>query len=134
MDMPVCVRICSFSYKKGIPTCPDGAPVDFVFDCRGLPNPYAVEALRPLTGRDGPVADFMEVHGEEVRAFLVPVRQLVQDALRACERDGRERLAVAFGCRGGRHRSVYCAESLGGFLRACESCDVEVVHERLSER
>lgn len=107
--------------------------MDFVFDCRGLPNPYSVEALRPLTGRDRAVAAFMEAHGEAVRAFLLPVRQLVQDALRACERDGRARLAVAFGCRGGRHRSVYCAEALGGFLRACESCDVAVVHCRLAE-
>lgn len=125
------VYVCSFSYKEGIPACPDGAPMDFVFDCRGLPNPYSVEALRPLTGLDAPVADFMSAHREEVQAFLLPVRQLVQDALRACERDGRGRLAVAFGCRGGRHRSVYCAEAMAEFLRACESCDVETVHARL---
>ena len=123
------VVVQSFSYRRGLPAGVDG----FVFDCRGLPNPHDDESLRPLTGRDQPVRDFMAAHADDVQAFLCAVRQLVQPAIRAGERAGRERLAVSFGCVGGRHRSVYCAEAFAEFLRACEDVDVELVHFRLQQ-
>lgn len=123
--MKVVVR--SFSYRHGLPTPADG----FVFDCRGLPNPHDDESLRTLTGRDGPVRDFMAAHGEEVRTFLIAVRQLVQQAIRTGERTGRERITVSFGCVGGRHRSVYCAEAFAEFIQACEDVEVELCHNRL---
>ncbi len=124
------VAVQSFSFRHGLPEGVDG----FVFDCRGLPNPHDDPSLRELTGRDGPVQDFMAAHAEEVQAFLVAVRSLVQQAIRAGERTGRERLAVSFGCVGGRHRSVYCAEAFAEFLRACEDVDVELTHSRLERQ
>ncbi len=124
--MKVCV--CSFSYKRGLPPDPGGNGGGFVFDCRALPNPFWEESLRDFTGRDKPVIDFFGRHREEVQAFLLPVRSLVQNSIRAYEHDGRDTLFVAFGCTGGRHRSVYCAESFAAFLRECEDVDVELVH------
>ena len=123
------VAVQSFSYRHGLPQGVDG----FVFDCRGLPNPHDDPSLRELTGRDRPVQDFMAAHAEAVQSFLLAVRQLVQQAIRAGERAGRERLAVSFGCVGGRHRSVYCAEAFAEFLRACEDVDVGLVHFRLEQ-
>ena len=123
--MTVVVR--SFSFRHGVPEDVEG----FVFDCRGLPNPHEDPSLREFTGRDRPVQDFMAAHAEEVQPFLLAVRQLVQQAIRAGERTGRGRLSVSFGCVGGRHRSVYCAEAFAEFLRACEDVDVELVHARL---
>lgn len=122
------IFIYSFSYKYGLPPDPNGDGGGYVFDCRALPNPYWTESLRKYTGCDQQVVDFMDAHAEEVQAFLIPVRQLVQQSVRAYERDGRERLSVAFGCTGGQHRSVYCAEALAAFLRACESVDVQLAH------
>ena len=124
------VAVQSFSYRHGLPTDVDG----FVFDCRGLPNPHDDPSLRELTGLDRPVQDFMAAHAEEVQTFLLAVRQLVQQAIRAGERSGRDRIPVAFGCVGGRHRSVYCAEAFAEFLRACEDVDVELTHFRLEQR
>lgn len=124
------VAVCSFSYRQGLPGPLDG----FVFDCRGLPNPHDDPSLRELTGRDRPVQDFMAAHAEEVQAFLLAVRALVQQAIRAGEHGRRERLDVAFGCVGGRHRSVYCAEAFAEFLRACEDVDVQLTHFRLRQQ
>ena len=124
------VAVQSFSYRHGLPECVDG----FVFDCRGLPNPHDDPSLRELSGCDRPVQDFMAAHAEEVQAFLLAARALVQQAIRAGERTGRARLTVSFGCVGGRHRSVYCAEAFAEFLRACEDVDVELVHFRLERR
>ena len=123
------VAVQSFSFRHGLPEGVDG----FVFDCRGLPNPHDDPSLRELTGRDEPVCAFMAAHAEEVRDFLLAARQLVQQAIRAAERSGRARLAVSFGCVGGRHRSVYCAEAFAEFLRACEDVDVELIHFRLEQ-
>ena len=124
------VAVQSFSFRHGLPEGVDG----FVFDCRGLPNPHDDPSLRELTGRDEPVRAFMAAHAEEVRDFLLAARQLVQQAIRAAEHTGRDRLAVSFGCVGGRHRSVYCAEAFAEFLRACEDVDVELVHFRFEQQ
>ena len=119
------VSISSFGYKYGLP--PESSS-GYVFDCRALPNPYWEESLRRFTGCDAPIVDFMNAHADAVCAFMLPVRQLVQQSLRAYERDGRETLSVAFGCTGGQHRSVYCAEALAEFLRSCEDVNVKLVH------
>ena len=122
------VTIISFSYKRGLPKDLGEDGGGFVFDCRSLPNPYWDENLRKYTGQDEPVRAFMDAHAGEVAAFLGPVEELLRNVLAVCAESGRERLHVAFGCTGGQHRSVYCAETVARRLRGCGACVVEVNH------
>lgn len=96
----------SFGFKYGIPV-----DADLVFDVRCLPNPHYDANLRPLTGRDQPVIDFLE-RIPEVGRMLDDIRQFVAKWLPAYIRDNRSYLTVAIGCTGGQHRSVYMAEHL----------------------
>ncbi len=98
--------LVSFGYKHGIPL-----DVDVVFDCRFLPNPYWVEALRPLSGLDQPVRDYV-LGQRETGAFLDKVEDLLAMLVPAFVREGKSYLTVAMGCTGGRHRSVVLAEAL----------------------
>ena len=98
--------IVSFGYKHGVPL-----DVDLLFDCRFLPNPYWVEALRPLSGLDGPVRDYVLGQPETVD-FLAKVDDLLTMLVPAFVREGKSYLTVAMGCTGGRHRSVALAEAL----------------------
>lgn len=101
----------SFGFKHGIPL-----DADFVFDVRCLPNPHYDPRLRPLTGCDAPVAEFLRSTPDAVR-MLDDIRRFVTDWLPAFERDNRSYLTVAIGCTGGRHRSVFFAESLAAGFR-----------------
>ena len=98
--------VISFGYKHGIPL-----DVDIVFDCRFLPNPFWVEELRPFSGLDEPVADYVLGQPESV-AFLEKVDDLLTSTLPAFVREGKSYLTIAMGCTGGRHRSVALAEAL----------------------
>ncbi|HXQ90358.1 MAG TPA: RNase adapter RapZ [Acidimicrobiales bacterium] len=102
----------SFGYKHGLPL-----DADLVLDCRFLPNPHWVEELRPLSGLDAPVHDFV-MSQEASTAFLDRVDDLVGALLPAFEDEGKSYLTIALGCTGGRHRSVALAEELGARLRA----------------
>jgi UPF0042 nucleotide-binding protein len=104
--------VISFGYKHGIPL-----DVDLVFDCRFLPNPFWVEELRPYSGLDDPVRDFVLGQPESV-AFLEKVDELLVSILPSFVREGKSYLTIAMGCTGGRHRSVALAESLGARLGA----------------
>ena len=97
----------SFGFKHGLPT-----DADLVFDVRCLPNPHYDPALRPLTGRDQPVIDFLESE-EEVCRMRDDIARFVGNWLPSYIRDNRNYLTVAIGCTGGQHRSVYFAEWLG---------------------
>lgn len=124
---PLTVHLSSFGYRySGIPADEAGHGGGFVFDCRCLPNPHWVDALRPLTGNDAPVADWLRAR-PEVADFIAHAAALVLQAARAYRTDGRERLMVACGCTGGRHRSVYVAERLAEALRA-EGIAVALTH------
>jgi len=96
----------SFAYKDGLPL-----DADWVIDARMLPNPHYDPALRPLTGRDAAVIDFLE-RQEEVQQLLEDVRAFFGRWLPDVVRENRSYLTVAIGCTGGRHRSVYLAEKL----------------------
>jgi len=96
----------SFAFKRGLPR-----DADLVFDVRCLPNPHYDPRLRPLTGRDAPVAAFLEAE-PAVQRMLADIRRFVRDWLPAYVGDSRSYLTVAVGCTGGRHRSVYIVEQL----------------------
>jgi UPF0042 nucleotide-binding protein len=100
------VRLVSFGFKYGLPV-----DADLVFDVRYLPNPHFLPELRPLTGLDAPVADYV-LASSETRELLEDVRRLLDRTLPRYEREGKAYLTVAVGCTGGRHRSVAIVEEL----------------------
>jgi UPF0042 nucleotide-binding protein len=102
----------SFGFKHGIPL-----DADFVFDVRCLPNPHYDLKLRPLTGCDAPVAEFLRATPDAMR-MLDDIHRFITDWLPAFERDNRSYLTVAIGCTGGRHRSVFFVETLAEKFRA----------------
>jgi UPF0042 nucleotide-binding protein len=114
----------SFGYRGGIPL-----DADLVFDVRCLPNPHYDAALRPLTGLDQAVADFLSADSE-VRKMLEDIRRFVSEWLPCFEHDNRSYLTVAIGCTGGRHRSVYFVETLASHFR--RQAPVLVRHRGLS--
>jgi RNase adapter protein RapZ len=106
------VRFVSFGFKFGLPV-----DADLVFDVRYLPNPHFVPELKPLTGLDPPVRDYV-LAAPETTELLEDVTRLLERTLPRYEREGKAYLTVAIGCTGGRHRSVAIAEDLGRALRA----------------
>ena len=109
------VKVCSFSYKKGIPRDLTGNGGGYVFDCRSIHNPGRYVPYKKLTGRDEPVIRFLEDDGEIIR-FLDHVYGVVEPHVETYSRRGFTSLMVSFGCTGGQHRSVYCAEHLAARL------------------
>ena len=105
------VTVMSFGYKHGVP--PD---VDVVLDCRFLPNPHWVEELRPLTGLDAEVQDYVGSF-ELTDQFMERIEGLLELLLPAYVDEGKSVLTIAFGCTGGRHRSVSMAERLATWFR-----------------
>jgi aminoglycoside/choline kinase family phosphotransferase len=110
------VRVCSFSFMKGLPVDLSGNGGGYIFDCRYIHNPGRYEPYKKLTGRDEPVIRFLEDDGEVFR-FLEHVYGVVDPHVETYSRRGFNSLMVSFGCTGGQHRSVYCAESLARHLR-----------------
>lgn len=101
----------SFGFKHGIPL-----DADYLFDVRCLPNPHYEAALKPLTGRDAPVVDFLESHPQVLQMYD-DIRDFVAAWLPCFVRDNRSYLTVAIGCTGGQHRSVYFVEKLADAFR-----------------
>lgn len=101
----------SFGFKNGIPL-----DADLVFDVRCLPNPHYEPMLRPMTGRDRPVIDFLRAD-PNTKKMLDDIRHYIESWLPCFARDNRSYLTVAIGCTGGRHRSVYFVEALAGHFR-----------------
>ncbi len=121
------VRIESFSYRRGYPADTTGNGGGFVFDCRALPNPGREPGFLDLTGRDPVVIAWLEQHSEPGQ-FVAQVRSLLEPTLEAYQRRHFTHLTVAFGCTGGQHRSVYCAETLARGLRTHPGIAVEIHH------
>lgn len=116
------VTVLSFGFKHGLPV-----DVDLVIDCRFLPNPYWVDQLRPLTGQDETVRDFV-LDRESTSDFLERLGSLLDLLLPAYAAEGKVYLSIALGCTGGRHRSVAIAEELTKRLRAAG------LHPRVAHR
>jgi aminoglycoside/choline kinase family phosphotransferase len=121
------LTINSFSYKKGIPDDLSGHGGGFVFDCRSLPNPGRDEKYRHLSGLDKEVRAFLEKQAQ-VGAFLNSVSALTENAVANYLERGFNNLSISFGCTGGQHRSVYCAEKLARRLRNKFPVTVRLTH------
>ncbi len=113
--------VTSFGYKHGLPL-----DTDLVIDCRFLPNPHWIEELRPHTGLDEDVRDY--VLGQPLSAaFLDQIDAMLELLMPAYIAEGKSYLTVAFGCTGGRHRSVAIAEAVASSLRS-RGFDLRVTH------
>ena len=116
------VNLVSFGYKNGVPV-----DADLVFDVRCLPNPYFVEGLRDLTGRDQAVVRYMR-RDPATREFIDKLVSFLTFALPQYVREGKSYLTVAIGCTGGRHRSVMIAETLKKSLGRVKGVRLRVKH------
>ena len=121
------VRVMSFAYKKGIPNDPSGNGGGFVFDCRAVNNPGKYERYKPFTGLDAQVIKFLEDDGE-ILTFLDHAYAMVDASVKRYVERGFTNLMVSFGCTGGQHRSVYCAQHMAEHINKKFNVKVELVH------
>lgn len=121
---PLTLLFESFAFKFGVPL-----DADLVFDVRMVPNPYYDLKLRPLSGKDRPVIEFLEAQ-PEANEILRDIRAFIEKWLPAFKRDNRSYLTVAIGCTGGQHRSVYMVENLAAYFQ--ESARVIIRHRELN--
>lgn len=124
---PLKITINSFSYKRGVPPDNSGNGGGFVFDCRALPNPGRLEEYKTLNGKDREVIEFFEKH-KEVEDFIGHAEKMVEQSVSVYDKRGFTNLQVNFGCTGGQHRSVYCAEKLAQRLYLYDNIKIEVFH------
>ena len=110
-DNRIALMFESFGYKLGIP-----GDADFVFDVRSLPNPFWEHSLRPLTGRDPPVIDYLAGH-PSVGRLTAAIIEFLSQRVAEFAQSNRSYLTIAIGCTGGQHRSVYIAERLAEHFR-----------------
>ena len=115
----------SFAYRHGVP-----ADADFVFDARVLPNPHWDARLRPLSGRDELVRHYLDAQ-TDVSVYVEQVQTFLDRWLPKLRSETRSYVTVAFGCSGGRHRSVYLAERLAQHFRSADWPEVAVHHREL---
>jgi UPF0042 nucleotide-binding protein len=106
------INLVSFGFKHGIPL-----DADLIFDVRFIPNPYYIDELRPCSGKDKEVKDFV-MNWPESRQFLKKLLDMVQYLIPFYIREGKTQLVIAIGCTGGRHRSVVITNELAGMLKA----------------
>lgn len=116
----------SFGFKYGVP-----ADADYVFDVRFLPNPHWNPELRPMTGLEQPVIDFL-ARQTEVHNFIYQTRNYLEMWLPMLEKNNRSYLTIAIGCTGGKHRSVYIAEQLADYFKSRDKA-VSVRHRSLEK-
>jgi UPF0042 nucleotide-binding protein len=109
---PLTLTFESFAFKSGVP-----AAADLLFDVRNLPNPHYEPALRPLTGLDGPVIDYLK-RAPMAAELIDDIERFIDKWLPSYQADNRHYLTVAIGCTGGRHRSPYVAEQLAARFAA----------------
>ncbi len=126
------IQVYSFSYKKGYPADWSGNGGGFVFDCRAMHNPGRYKEYKTLTGRDLPVIEFLENRGE-VGDFLRNAWGLTDAAIERYLTRGFSNLQIGFGCTGGQHRSVYCAEATSRHIKELfPEAKVELIHREQS--
>lgn len=116
----------SFGFKYGLP-----ADADYVFDVRFLPNPHWNPELRPMTGLEQPVIDFLD-RQKEVHNFIYQTRNYLEMWLPMLEQNNRSYLTIAIGCTGGKHRSVFIAEQLAKYFQA-KGKNIQIRHKSLEK-
>jgi len=121
--LPLTLMFESFAFKRGVPL-----DADLVFDVRMLPNPHYDIAMRPLTGRDQPVIDFLDQQ-MMVQEMYIDILRFLTKWIPAFKLDNRSYLTIAIGCTGGQHRSVYMVEKLASHFHQIEQ--VLIRHRRL---
>jgi UPF0042 nucleotide-binding protein len=118
----ISINVISFGFKYGVPI-----DADLIFDVRFLPNPHYVESLRPNTGRDPDVYEYV-MKWNETKEFLSKLVDLLQFLIPHYKKEGKSQLVVGIGCTGGKHRSVAVAEYLGKVMANGETESVRVSH------
>ncbi|MBK7762545.1 MAG: phosphotransferase [Bacteroidetes bacterium] len=121
------VLIQSFSFKKGLPDDESGNGGGFIFDCRGILNPGRFDEYKKLTDRDQPVIDFLESK-TKINEFLSHAKQCVDISIEDYLQRDFENLLISFGCTGGQHRSVYCADAMAKHLKEKYKLNIQVQH------
>lgn len=132
-ETPLVVKICSFSYRKGIPGDSSGNGGGFVFDCRGIDNPGRYEEYKEFHGRDRSVMEFLE-RQTKMHTFLNSVFDMVDITVEEYIKRGFSSLAINFGCTGGQHRSVYAADALARHLRNKYKVKIDLCHTVQEEK
>ncbi len=120
------VTVGSFGFKHGVPT-----DADLVFDVRFLPNPHYQPGCRYLTGKDRPVADFVEKF-PQTQEFIARAADMISFLLPHYIDEGKSYITIYFGCTGGRHRAVFIAETIAGHLTA-NGGEVKVFHRDIEK-
>lgn len=121
------ITVMSFGFKYGIPQ-----DADLVFDVRFLPNPYYIEELRPKTGNDSQVRDYV-MDNDKAREFLDKLTEMMDFLIPNYILEGKNQLVVAVGCTGGRHRSVTLSNALYQFLESEENYGVRIEHRDIGK-
>lgn len=121
------VTVLSFGFKYGIPT-----DADLVFDVRFLPNPYYFESMRPLTGNDVPVRDYV-MSSDTAKVFLEKLTDMVTFLIPHYIDEGKSQLVIAIGCTGGKHRSVTIANALYEKLKGKEGYGLRLDHKDIEK-
>jgi len=130
MHSNLTVQISSFSYKNDIPRDESDNGGGFLFDCRALTNPGRIEEFMEFSGKDQPVIEFLRKE-HDVNDFLGHVFSLIDQSVKNYIERGFTHLFVSFGCTGGKHRSVYCAEELAGHLKSKFPVKILIHHKEL---
>ncbi|WP_027092616.1 RNase adapter RapZ [Cohnella thermotolerans] len=118
----ISINVTSFGFKYGIPI-----DADLIFDVRFLPNPHYVDSLRPKTGQDPEVYDYV-MKWQETQTFLGKLLDMLQYLIPLYHKEGKSQIVIGIGCTGGKHRSVALAEYLGRMLGTSETETVKVSH------
>jgi RNase adaptor protein for sRNA GlmZ degradation len=127
------ISITSFSYRNGIPDDWSGNGGGYVFDCRTLHNPGMYEEYKLSTGRDKDVIEFLEKE-PETEEYLAHITSMIDATIKKYKTRNFNHLSVSFGCTGGRHRSVYCAEKLYQHLKLNFGVNIRLLHRELNIR
>ena len=121
------ITVQSFGFKYGIP-----ADSDLVFDVRFLPNPYYIEELRPMSGNDQPVRDYV-MNNDTAKQFLTKLTDMVEFLIPNYISEGKTQLVIGIGCTGGKHRSVTLANELYEALKKTDSYGVRIEHRDIGK-
>ena len=121
------ITVLSFGFKYGIPN-----DADLVFDVRFLPNPYYIEELRPMSGNDQPVRDYV-MNNDTAKQFLTKLTDMVEFLIPNYISEGKTQLVIGIGCTGGKHRSVTLANELYEALKKTDSYGVRIEHRDIGK-